>query len=249
MTLREHEFTDLSTLTGPMRTHVIRPAGPGKFPGIVLWSEIFQVTGPIRRAAAFLAGHGFIVAVPEVYHDLEEPGTVLAYDTAGAERGNAHKITRTIEAYDSDAAAAVEFLKNHPDSTGKTGSIGICLGGHLATRTALRPDISAGVCCYPTDIHQGSLGLGMADDTLSRLGEIKAEMLYLWGRQDPHIPRNGRRLIYDALTDGEVHFTWHEFNAQHAFLRDEGPRHDPELAQLSWSLITAMLQRTLKSAP
>mgnify|MGYP000022227402 CR=1 FL=1 len=245
MTLREHEFTDLPTLTGPMRTHVVRPAAEGRFPGIVLWSEIFQVTGPIRRTAALLAGHGFVVAVPEVYHDLEEPGAVLAYDAAGAERGNAHKVARTPAAYDSDAAAAVEYLKSHPACTGRIGTVGICLGGHLATRTALRPDVSAGVCCYPTDIHQGSLGKGMADDTLSRLGGIKAEMLYVWGRQDPHIPREGRRLIYDTLTDTGVNFTWHEFNGQHAFLRDEGPRYDPELAGLTWNLILSMLHRCL----
>jgi carboxymethylenebutenolidase len=176
MTLREHEFTDLPTLTGPMRTHVIRPAAEGRFPGIVLWSEIFQVTGPIRRTAAMLAGHGFVVAVPEVYHEFEAPGTILAYDTAGAERGNAHKVARELAAYDSDAAAAVDFLKSHPACTGKIGTLGICLGGHLATRTALLPDVRAGVCCYPTDIHQGSLGKGMADDTLSQLGTLKAEM-------------------------------------------------------------------------
>jgi carboxymethylenebutenolidase len=245
MTLHEPEHTDLPTLTGPMRTHVIRPAGPGRFPGIVLWSEIFQVTGPIRRTAALLAGHGFVVAIPEVYHDLEAPGTVLAYDTPGAERGNAHKIAREIASYDSDAAAAVAFLKSHPACTGKIGTVGICLGGHLATRTALHPDVSAGVCCYPTDIHQGTLGKGMADDTLSRLKEIKAEMCYIWGRQDPHIPREGRRLIYDTLTDSGVFFTWHEFNGQHAFLRDEGPRYDPELALLTWNLVISLLRRTL----
>src|SRR6516162_2658230 len=27
-----------------------------------------------------------------------------------------------------------------------------------------------------------------------------------------------------------VFYQWHEFNAQHAFLRDEGPRYDPALA-------------------
>jgi carboxymethylenebutenolidase len=246
MTLRDHETADLPTLTGPMRTHVIRPAAEGRFPGIVLWSEIFQVTGPISRTAALLAGHGFIVAVPEVYHDLEAPGTVLAYDAAGAERGNAHKITRELAAYDSDAAAAVSWLKSHPACTGKIGTVGICLGGHLATRTALLPDVSAGVCCYPTDIHQGSLGKGMADDTLRRLGRIKAEMCYIWGRQDPHIPTAGRRLIHDTLTETGVHFTWHEFNAQHAFLRDEGPRYDPELALTAWHLIIAMLRRCLQ---
>ena len=60
----------------------------------MLFSEIFQVTGPIRRTAAFLAGHGYTVAVPEIFHELEEgPGVVLAYDAAGAERGNSTSTT------------------------------------------------------------------------------------------------------------------------------------------------------------
>src|ERR1044072_8200943 len=64
MTLREPETIDLSTPTGPMRTLVIRPAGAGRHPGILFHSEIFQNTGPIRRTAAWLDGHGFIVALP-----------------------------------------------------------------------------------------------------------------------------------------------------------------------------------------
>ena len=63
MTILEPEVADLPTPNGPMRTTVYRPASPGRYPGIVLYSEIFQVTAPIRRTAAFLAGHGFIVAV------------------------------------------------------------------------------------------------------------------------------------------------------------------------------------------
>ncbi len=96
MTIKEPEIVTLPTLTGPMRTHVFRPAADGKYPGIVMFSEIFQVTGPIRRTAAFLAGHGFIVAVPEIYHEFEAAGSVLGYDQVGADRGNALKITKEL---------------------------------------------------------------------------------------------------------------------------------------------------------
>jgi len=51
------------------------------------------VTGPIRRTAAMLAGHGYIVAIPEIYHEFEAAGTVLAYDQEGSDRGNALKTT------------------------------------------------------------------------------------------------------------------------------------------------------------
>src|SRR4029079_16017700 len=58
MTIKE-ETVELQTPAGPMRTYIFRPAAEGKYPGLVLFSEIFQVTGPIRRTAALLAGHGF----------------------------------------------------------------------------------------------------------------------------------------------------------------------------------------------
>src|SRR6478736_844657 len=84
-------FTDLSTSRGAMRVHTFTPTGGGKFPAVIFFSEIFQVTGPIRRMAAALAGEGYLVAVPEVYHEFEELGSVLAYDQAGSDRGNALK--------------------------------------------------------------------------------------------------------------------------------------------------------------
>src|ERR1700722_19231923 len=100
MTIKDNEFADISTPTGPMRTCIFRPTSPGRYPGVLLYSEIFQVTGPIRRTSAMLASHGFVVAVPEIYHELEPAGSVLAYDQAGADLGNAHKIAKEISAYD-----------------------------------------------------------------------------------------------------------------------------------------------------
>ena len=63
MVITDDEYADLTTPFGSMRTHVLRPVAAGRYPGVVLFSEIFQVTGPIRRTAAMLAGHGHVVAV------------------------------------------------------------------------------------------------------------------------------------------------------------------------------------------
>jgi carboxymethylenebutenolidase len=245
MLIIDNETADIETPTGPMRTHLFRPAAAGKYPGIVWFSEIFQITGPIRRIAAMLAGHGFVVAAPEVYHEFEPAGTVLAYDAQGTDRGNQLKTTKELSAYDSDARAALDLLTSHPACTGRLGVMGVCLGGHLAFRAAMNPGVRAGVCAYATDIHKRSLGRGMNDDTLDRMGEIKGEMLMIWGRQDPHIPREGRAIIYNAMTDANIHFAWHEFNGQHAFLRDEGHRYDPELALTCHGLALSLFRRTL----
>ena len=246
MTIVEDTSADLPTPSGPMRTYTLRPATAGKFPGIVLFSEIFQVTAPIRRTAAYLAGHGYVVTVPEVYHELiGKPGVVLAYDQASADAGNAYKIAKTVESYDDDARACIAHLQSHPNCTGKLGSLGICLGGHLSFRCAMNPEILAAACYYATDIHKRSLGKGMHDNSLDRFGDIKGELLMVFGRQDPHISGEGRRVIYDALIAAGSNFTWHEFNGQHAFMRDEGPRYDAELVDAVNRLTLDLFHRTL----
>ena len=248
MTITE-DFVDLSTPTGPMRTHILRPTVPGRYPGIVFFSEIFQVTGPIRRSAAALAGQGFVVAVPEVYHESEPAGTVLAYDQAGSDRGNFLKFDKPVEAYDSDAHAVLDHLAPRPECTGALGAMGICLGGHLAFRAAMDPRVAGTVCFYATDIHSGTLGRGKRDDSLSRIPAIKGELMMAWGRQDPHVPTDGRMKLLAALNEANTRLNWIEVNGAHAFLRDEGPRYDPELAHQLLGMAYGFLHRTLAQPP
>ena len=205
---------------------------------MLFFSEIYQVTDPIRRLAAMVAGHGYLVAVPEVYHEYEKPGTVLRYDQPGTDRGNALKFEKPVAAYDADATAALTWLAAHPACSGRLATLGVCLGGHLAYRAALNPSVAAAACFYPTDIHSGTLGAGKSDDSLARMDELKAETLLVFGRQDPHVPFAGRETIRARLEDVGARYEWHEVNAAHAFLRDEGPRYDPALfvQALEWML-------------
>src|SRR5664279_2052205 len=239
------ERVELSTPYGPMRTHIVRPAVPGQYPGIVFFTEIFQVTGPIRRTATMLAGHGYIVAIPEIYHEFEAAGTVLAYDQEGSDRGNVLKTTKELASFDADARSVLSHLKSRLDCTGRLGALGICIGGHLAFRTAMNPDVLGTACFYSTDIHNGRLGKGMQDDSLERANEIKGELLMIWGRQDPHIPREGRDKVLARLNEVSAKFSWHEVNGAHAFMRDEGFRYDPELAYPLYGLVFSFFHRRL----
>ena len=245
MIVIDNEFVDLETPTGPMRTHIVRPAANGRFPGILMFTEIFQVTAPIRRTALQLASQGYVVAVPEIYHEYEPLGTVLAYDQAGSDRGNVLKTTKPVAAYDSDARAVLQHLAGRADCTGRLGAMGICIGGHLAFRAAMNPEVLGTVCFYATDIHKGGLGEGMHDDSMARAGEIKGELLMVWGRQDPHIPTDGRMTVLARLNEVGTNLNWHEVNGAHAFLRDEGVRYDAEHARSMFGLALSLFHRTL----
>jgi len=242
------EFLDLTTPTGIMRTHVYAPAAPAgdkTYPGLLLYPEIYQQTGPIARLSAQFASHGYVVMAPEIYHEHEPPGTVLAYDTAGTDKGNAYKWATKLSTWDADVDVVVRALKAHSGCNGRVGAVGFCIGGHLAFRAALHREVRATCCFYPTDIHNGTLGEGKKADTLARVGEINAEIVMIWGRQDPHIPDAGRAQIYEALLKAGRVFSWHEFNAAHAFMRDEGARYDPEIARAAFTVALNLFSRTL----
>ena len=52
--------------------------------------------------------------------------------------------------------------------------MGICIGGHLAFRAAMNPDVLGAACFYATDTHKSGLGKGMKDDSLERATDIRA---------------------------------------------------------------------------
>jgi len=239
-------WVDLPSGDSVMRCAVFRPRRQGSYPSVIFYSEIFQITEPIARTAAFLAGNGYVVIVPEVFHELNPIGTVLAYDEAGKDKGNADKFTKPLTAHDADTAAIIEWVDEQDFCNGVVGSWGVCLGGHLAFRAALHPRVEAAACFYATDIHSETMPAGQGKQTIERLDEVSAEILMLWGRQDPHVPVLGRQLLYQRFTDAGLLFTWHELNAEHAFLRDEGDRYDPELALLAQRLVLDLFHRALR---
>ncbi|ALZ74355.1 dienelactone hydrolase family protein [Rheinheimera sp. F8] len=221
---------DLTTPTGPMRVAVYQPKADKPYPAVLLYSEIFQITAPITRMATILAGQGLLVLVPEVFHELNPPGTVLAYDDAGKDKGNQDKWTKPLGHYDSDNQALIAYLQTLAHWDGRVGAMGVCIGGHLALRAALQPQVRAALCLYPTDLHSDTLPAGNAGQTLARVGESTAQLVFVFGRQDPHVAEAGRRQIQQQLQQSGVSFDWHEVNAEHAFMRDEGERYDPALA-------------------
>ncbi|MGL4712514.1 MAG: dienelactone hydrolase family protein [Shewanella sp.] len=240
------EIQDISTPSGLMRTYIYRPEAQGKLPSIIFYSEIFQQTAPIARTATILAGHGFVVLVPEVFHELNPLGTVLAYDEQGKDKGNSDKLTKPLEHHDSDTQSLIDFAKQQAYCNGKVGSMGVCIGGHLAYRAAINPVILGAFCLYPTDIHSNTLPCAYGNDSLSRTGDIQGELVLVFGKQDPHVSAEGRVLIHQQLMALNRHFTWLEVNAQHAFMRDEADRFDPALAVQMYLQAVAFFQRVLR---
>ncbi len=92
---------------------------------------------------------------------------------------------------------------------------------NLAFRAALRPEVRATVCFSPTGVHDGRLAQEADAGTLARAA------------------------IAAALTASGRRFLTKLFPAEHAFMRDEGPRYDPEATDRAWDDAIVFLRRAL----
>ena len=235
------ESVDISAGGSPMRTFVAAPKKAGKYPGIICYSDIFQLTGPMLRACVRLAGYGYVVAAPEIYHRIEPPGAAIPFDDAGRTRGLDDATKTPVAHFDQSRRAALDYLAAHPSvGQGKLGSMGFCIGGHLSFRAALEPDVRATVCFYPTGVHDGRLGQDQDAGTLARFGEIRGRLLLVFGTEDPHIPAEGRTLIDQKLREARVDYAVKLYPCEHAFMRDEGPRYDPEATDQAFADMIAL---------
>jgi len=240
----------------PIRIFIIAPVVPNyphaKFPGVVCFSEIYQVTGPVERFAGQIASQGYVVACPSIYHEFEGP-EAIPYDVEGTDRGNKYKIEKEVEAYDEDATLSVDLLVSLKNCNGRIAATGMCLGGHLAFRAAFDPRILASVCFFATDIHSATLGKGKKDDSLERVlkGDLtgKGELVMIFGKQDTHVPRAGRDLIRATLDTANVTVSFLEVQAQHAFIRDEQSkgRWDAALTRSLFGFMMEVFERTVGS--
>ncbi|MAV11282.1 MAG: dienelactone hydrolase [Synechococcus sp. MED850] len=241
----EQQTIGLTVDDSLMRVHVARPVEDGSFPGLLFYSDIYQLGDPMLRLVNRLAGYGFVVAAPEIFHRLEPVGTVIEPDAIGRLRGNDAARRTAIAAYDADADAVLQWLRADPGTDSKRlGAVGFCIGGHLAFRAAFRSDVKAAACLYPTGLQNGRLGRGSAD-SLQRAQEIQGALLTVFGSEDPHVPAEAREQICSALINLR-----HEtllFEANHTFMRDDGWRWDPELADQAWGVVMAFLRRELRS--
>ncbi|WP_433789613.1 dienelactone hydrolase family protein [Actinoplanes sp. CA-252034] len=239
MKLREEEVR-----VGDIRTVVIRPANDKAWPGLLLYTDIFQLTESTLRTARRLAADGFVVVVPEIYPHGELGGVALEFDDAGKQRGLAGAAATTTAAFDADRTAVLDYLDARPD-VGDVFVTGFCIGGHLAFRAAFDQRVKATVCFYPTGLHNGALGADTAD-SLERAADIRGRLLIVFGSQDPHVPAEARldiitRLYAAGLTDVELHVYT---GGEHAFMRDVGARHDPALTDRALVEAVAFFRET-----
>ena len=223
---------------GRMPSFVALPSS-GRGPGVIVLQEIFGVTDYIKQRARDLAALGYVALAPQLYWRLGSDIEVPENTPDGLQQALGY-MQRLDEAQAvRDAAAALDHARKMPETGGKAGVLGFCMGGRLAfmLAAATKPDV---VVSY--------YGSGIAAQ-LDKAAQITAPIIFHFGADDAYLPVSEAEQIRSAFSSHpacEIHM--HE-SAGHAFDNPSPMFHNPQASREAWPLTTAFLQRHLPPSP
>lgn len=214
--------------SGMMRGYLVRPAGAGPFPAVLVIHENRGLNPYIEDVARRVAVAGFLALAPDGLFPLggypgnDDDGRALQ---AKLDQGKLR----------TDMLNSARFLKAHAHSTGRLGVTGFCWGGGTTNflAAAMGEDLRAGVPFY-----------GAAAETAA-VPRIRAALLVHYAEQDPRI--NAMWPEYEAaLQAAGVAHDMHSYpGTQHGFHNNSTPRYDAAAAQLAWDRTIAFFRQRL----
>ena len=214
---------------GVMRGYFARPSNTGhKLPGVVVIHENRGLNPYIEDVARRLAVAGFIAFAPDAL-------TPLGGYPGNDDEGRALQRQRDGEEMIEDFIAAVEFLRDHPDTTDRVGAVGFCFGGAMVLELAIRlPDLDAGVAFY-----------GRHPEA-ARAAAIKAPLMLNHAELDERVNASWPD-FKKGLDAAGVEYVHHDYEGvQHGFHNDTTPRYDMKAAELAWIRTVEFFEKYLK---
>jgi carboxymethylenebutenolidase len=228
-----------------IRAVVMTPAAPAarRWPAVLAYSDIFQLTGPHLRICQRLASYGFVVVLPEIFARLGLAEAAIDFER---DRQVALDATERMELawFDADRRTVLAWARAEPAvDPERILACGWCIGGHLAFRAAQDPAVRATACFYATGLHTETVG-GAHGTAASLAGAaaIHGPLLLAWGTRDPHIPKEGRDTIHAALRAAGTAYHVRLYDAEHTFMRDEGTRADPRATDRAFAAMLELFE-------
>ena len=214
--------------SGEMRGYLVRPAGEGPFPAVLVIHENRGLNPHIEDVARRAAVAGFLALAPD---GLAPVGGYPGND----DDGRSLQASLDQDKLRQDMVNSARFLRSHELSNGKLGATGFCWGGATTNFLAvtLGAELSAGVPFY-----------GSAPD-IAEVDKIRAAMLIQYAEDDARV--NATREPYEAaLKANGVNYQMHTYpGTLHGFHNNSTPRYNEAAAELAWERTIAFFHEHL----
>lgn len=243
------EAIEIRTADGTSDGFLFRGEGGQRRPGVVHLTDIGGIRPSQHEMARRLAGEGYTVLMPNVFHrtgrpPLFEPGLSMG-DERARKRYVELSAPLTPEAVERDVSAYVDFLAAHPSvGEGPMGVVGYCFTGSMAMRTAAaRPSRIAAAASF----HGGSLFTDAPTSPHLVLPRIKARLYFGHATMDRTMTEEVIAKFEQALKAWGGEYDSQIFDgAYHGWTVPDSSVYNSQQAERAFEKLTELFGETLR---
>ena len=222
------EYDSPGGTSGKMRGYLVKPAGEGPFPAVLVVHENRGLNPYIEDVARRVAVEGFLALAPD---GLSPIGGYPGND----DDGKVMQKSLDRDKLFTDMLNSAKFLKGHELSSGKLGATGFCYGGGVVNKLAVSmgADLNAGVPFY-----------GIAP-VIEDVAKIQAPLMMQYAGDDPRV--NATQEEYrKALEASNKSFVMHTYEGtRHGFHNNSTPRYNEAQAKVAWERTVSFFKQQL----
>lgn len=213
---------------GNVRGYLVKPANAtGNVPAVVVVHENRGLNPYIEDVARRVAKAGYLALAPD---GLSSVGGYPGNDEEGKVLQQKVDPTKLM----NDFFAAVEFMKQHPDASGKVGITGFCYGGGVSNAAAVAyPELACAVPFYGRQ------------PAAADVPKIKAPILLHYAELDKNINEGWPAYEAALKENNKVYEAYIYPGVNHGFHNDSTPRYDQAAADLAWQRTLAWFDKYL----
>jgi carboxymethylenebutenolidase len=238
----------IKTPDGVADAYFVHPAND-KYPGVLIWPDIFGLRPAFKEMATRLAESGYSVLVINPFYrtkkaptapdhpDFNDPETRQALMTLAGTLNPDTAVT--------DAKAFVSFLdgQRSVDKKRKLGTTGYCMGGPFVLRTAATfPDrVGAGAT-----FHGGGLVTDKPDSPHLLIPQMKAHFLIAIAENDDKRQPEAKDVLRDSFAKAHLAAEIEVYaGALHGWCPPDSQVYNHDQAEKAWSRMLALFSNSL----
>ena len=238
----------IKTPDGTADGYFVHPA-QGKFPGVLIWPDIFGLRPAFKDMATRLAESGYSVLVINPFYrtkkaptapdhpDFNDPPTRQALFALAGTLSPGTAVT--------DAKAFTTFLDSQPsvDKKRKMGTTGYCMGGPFVMRTAATvPDRIGAAATF----HGGGLATDKADSPHLLIPQMKAHYLIAIAENDDQREPHAKDVLRESFAKARLPAEIEVYaGTQHGWCPPDAQVYNHDQAEKAWSRLLVLFSSAL----
>lgn len=239
---------DIKTPAGTCDAYFVHPE-QGRHPGVLIWPDIFGLRSAFEGMATRLAQSGYAVLVVNPFYRTKRaptsPERADFKDPAVREALMALRGSLNAETAQVDAKAFIGFIDKQKatDTRRKVGTMGYCMGGPLAMRTAAAlPDrIGAGA-----SFHGGGLATDKPDSPHLLIPTMKASFLIAVAANDDEKEPAAKDTLRAAFAQAKLPAEIEVYaGTKHGWCPTDSPVYDHDQAEKAWERTLELFKTSL----